>query len=105
MTVEQYFEDKVDWKIYNYLLDCITELEDKDVYCELYIGTLLGKNDINEVYSYSSKSLHNGWSNRKELNEWIMNSYNSHGLYYCMCVCDENSENLAMDMNVKNRSI
>lgn len=32
MTTEEYFKDKINWRIYNIILDASTELDDKDIH-------------------------------------------------------------------------
>jgi len=59
MTFKEYFDDKIDWKSFNYLLSVITTYEDTGVIVFLYVCVANTRNpkksnDVYGVYYYST---------------------------------------------------
>ena len=66
MTQEEFdikFKNRIDWKIFNFILDTSTKMEDSG--CKVYVGASLFVNlrNIKNIYSYTTNTRNGGYIN------------------------------------------
>jgi len=110
-SFEEFFKDKIDWKFFNYIVDCITEFSDVGHFG--FIGAYI-YNDFFKSFEKIYVERYNGYNGEHELkysNE-IMNKndyegYNNHGILYKYSVRDkkENKEHTMEMLNMVSKRL
>ena len=91
IQVRDYFKDKIDWKLYNFILDKITKYEDMGINCAVYVyipGLKENKVYTNpqKVYSYSNG--HGGFETPSKSLRKLISYYENRGICYSALVDD-----------------
>lgn len=98
IKVEEYFKSKIDWKIYNFLLDRVTEYED--------IG--IPNICVEVMYRYDIYDDNKGTTEYHWLYKWYMDEndyvntnlnhlktqYEKYGLYYSIIIYEDNVKSI-----------
>ena len=82
LSNKEFFNDKIDWKFFNFLLDKATEFEDKDLSFEIRIGMFLN-NKLYTIYFYLSDN--EPFFNNMKLGDAI-EAYEKIGLSYTIYI-------------------
>lgn len=93
MTTEQYFKDKINWKIYNIILDASTELDDKDVHHIVSIEVC--EYSFNQEIFHEIYSEHNGYNTSIAAGGYFedyIENYEDNGLVYTLLIDHEYHE-------------
>ena len=79
---KEFFNDKINWKFFNFLVDKSTELEDIGYDVWIYVGFKNYKNDLYKIYGRDVmiNSDKYGWSDMT--NELCIDGYEKYGLFY-----------------------
>lgn len=81
MTTKEYFKNKIDWRVYNAILDACLELEDNDIYYTLCIEVNCGDNLYHIIYRYDKASNFDGYIDYDNRSHIFFYDYN---LFYTM---------------------
>ena len=90
VSTEQYFNDKIDWKKFNFMLDCCLELEDQEIW---YCLDVMVRYKIKDKYTYKTIYYYYQYEGEKNyvqltdnlLREYIVH-YETDGLFYMFSI-------------------
>ena len=90
VSTEQYFNDKIDWKKFNFMLDCCLELEDQEIW---YCLDVMVRYKIKDKYTYKTIYYYyqyEGEKNYVQLTDNLLREYIGHyetdGLFYMFSI-------------------
>jgi len=79
---KEFFNDKIDWKFFNFLVDKSTELEDMGYDAWIYVVFKNYKNDLFCIYGRDEIDEEGKYGWRNMTNELAIDAYEKYGLFY-----------------------
>ena len=103
-SFEEFFKEKIDWKFFNYLVDCMLEYSDVGHFC--YAAVYIYNNELNsferiyaERYNTSTGNHSSGYT-INPLDESDIEGYNEHGILYKYAMSDKKDGNTEKTMEM-----
>ena len=105
MTLEKEFKDKINWKLFNYILDILTSYEDVGIYFKLDVGIYVEDYNfsisyIEHLFSYSSDEQSKWIDMIYEHYKFVLNYLDS-DTYYVICLNKDDNLNILSEIRTK----